>query len=71
MSHQCLPQQLAHSHIGGFPIGTGLAEATALGRTETSNADCVAPAENEVAGPKQKGRNDRAGWVSQDGGVAT
>lgn len=71
MPHQCLQQQLAYSHTGGFPIGTGLAEVTALGRIEARNADCVAPDENEVAGPKQKGRNDRAGWVSQDSGVAT
>lgn len=67
----CLPQQLACSHTGGFPIGTRPAEVAALGRREASNTACVVPTENEAADPKQKGRDGRAGWVFQDSGIAT
>lgn len=56
VSDQCLPQQLASSHIGGFPIGMRLAVSE---KGEANNA-CMTPAENEAISRKE-------GMTRQDG----
>lgn len=69
VSHSSWP---LNTLLGDLPVGTELAEVVALGRRETSKAAYKAPIENEAVGHKQKGREDRTGWVFQEeSGAAT